>query len=153
MSKNKLDNKAIAEVYEILMLLDDENFEKIPENILETFKEKRDISYKADIQKLMDGEMLQDTKNILCALYYRYLATEEEKKVINEYKQSIKEELEKAEQDLKVGMSEDFFKNNTNITTEKDIVNEENVLPQVTVNENLFTKILNKIKGIFKKNK
>ena len=157
MSKNKLDNRAIAEAYEVLTLLDDENLEKIPEYVLDDFKEKRDTNYVIDIQKLMDGEMLQDTKNILCAMYYRYLATDEERKVIDDYKQSLKDELDKAEQDIQIGMSEDFFGINKKIETENNInsneqnLTEQNSLPQIKVNENIFTKILNSLKRIFKK--
>jgi len=161
MSKNKLDNRAIAEAYEVLTLLDDENLEKIPEYVLDAFKEKRDINYVIDIQKLMDGEMLQDTKNILCAMYYRYLATDDERKVIDDYKQSLKEELDKAEQDMQIGMSEYFFGINknkeieadNNINSNEQNLIEPNSLPQIKVNENVFTKILNSLKRIFKKNK
>ena len=158
MSKNKLDNRAIAEAYEVLTLLDDENLEKIPDYVLDAFKEKRDTNYAIDIQKLMDGEMLQDTKNILCAMYYRYLATDEERKVIDDYKQSLKDELDKAEQDIQIGMSEDFFGINKVKVTENEAnsneqnLTEQNVLPQIKVGENIFTKILNSLKRIFKKN-
>jgi len=156
MSRNKLDSKGIAEAYEILMLLDEENLEKIPENILETFKEKRDIDYEVNIEKLMDGEMLQDTKNILCAIYYKYLATDEERQVIDDYKQSLKEEIEKAEQDIQIGMTQDFFGINKNNETDQNStqeLTEQNTLPQVIVSDNIFIRILNKIKSIFKKNK
>lgn len=156
MSKNRLDSKGIAEAYEILMLLDEENLEKIPVNILETFREERDIEYEIDIDKLMGGEMLQDTKNILCAIYYKYLATDEERQVIDDYKQSLKEEIEKAEQDIQVGMTQDFFginKNNEMDQNSKQELTEQNTLPQVIVCDNIFIRILNKIKSIFKKNK
>ena len=161
MSKNKLDSRAIAEAYEVLTLLDNENLEKIPEYVLDAFKEKRDTNYIIDIQKLMDGEMLQDTKNILCAMYYRYLAAAEERKIIDDYKKSLKDELDKAEQDIQIGMSEDCFginrskaietDNNTN-NNEQNLT-EQNLLPQIKSNENIFTKILNSLKSIFKKNK
>ncbi|MBR6689320.1 MAG: hypothetical protein IKL68_04825 [Clostridia bacterium] len=156
MSKNRLDSKGIAEAYEILMLLDEENLEKIPENILETFKEKRDIDYEVNIEKLMDGEMLQDTKNILCAIYYKHLATDEERQVIDDYKESLKKEMEKVDQDIQVGMTQDFFGINKNDETHQNGEQErteQNTLPQVIVSDNIFIRILNKIKSIFKKNK
>lgn len=78
----KFDKKALSEVYSLIELLDEESYQKIPENLIYGIKKNMDNFYEVDTDKLLNGEYLQETKDILCAIYIKYLATEEELELI-----------------------------------------------------------------------
>jgi len=81
MENIKLDSKALTEVYEVLLMLDKDKFDKIPKNIIEGIKNNRDIEYEVDINDIEEN-MLSDTQKILATIYTYYLATPEEKSTI-----------------------------------------------------------------------
>ena len=69
--------RAFAEVYEILKYLDDENYNKIPQNVINALKENRDTKYDFFIDEAMpfyEQDILEETKAILFNLYRDYLA-------------------------------------------------------------------------------
>ncbi len=136
MVNTKFDRKALAEVYEVIIMLENKELNKIPEKLIETIKLNKDNEYEVDFQKLENGEMLPDTMKILAALYTYYLANEEEKNIINKL---INSKLEQNQINYPV------FKS-------KKVEIQENKQEQsITVikSNNFFTRILNKIKSIF----
>lgn len=147
--RKKLDKRALAEAYELLELLDDESYEKVPKEMLQAIKNERDIEYRIDIDSLLRGELMEDTKDILCAIYSEYLATDEEKEVIDKYKESLKKIQTKdmASQETPVY----FFENKIQVQIPIEEKQQEEI-SMVVYKENIIIKILNKIKSIFKKN-
>lgn len=148
MESGKLSKKALTEAYEILKLLDDESLEKIPENMLNAIQVNRDKTYAVDITKLVDGDILEETKDILCAVYCEYLATAEEKKVIDEYAESVKAEIEYETEESKVGIPIELFKSEVKEKAYNEITE---TLPKVVDKKNIITIVMERIKKIFRK--
>lgn len=136
MVNTKFDRKALTEVYEVIIMLENKELNKIPEKLIETIKLNKDNEYEVDFQKLENGEMLPDTMKILAALYTYYLANEEEKNIINKL---INSKLEQNQINYPV-----FKRKKVEIQKNKQ---EQSIT--VIKSYNLFTRILNKIKSIF----
>ena len=140
-------NNAYTEVYTILQDLNEEEFNKIPAEIIETIEVNRNEEYEYELDdelELKKQPMLPETKAILFNLFRDYLATPEQKaKIIrmqNEERQ--KNELKKSKM-----YSTDVFENKE----EKKIETPEKEIVQlVKYKENIFKKILNKIKSFLK---
>lgn len=140
-------NNAYTEVYTILQDLNEEEFNKIPAAIIETIEANRNEEYEYELDdelELKEQPMLPETKAILFNLFRDYLATPEQKaKIIrmqNEERQ--KNELKKSKM-----YSTDVFENKE----EKKIETPEKEIVQlVKYKENIFKKILNKIKSFLK---
>ena len=140
-------NNAYTEVYTILQDLNEEEFNKIPAAIIETIEANRNEEYEYELDdelELQEQPMLPETKAILFNLFRDYLATPEQKaKIIrmqNEERQ--KNELKKSKM-----YSTDVFENKK----EKKIETPEKEIVQlVKYKENIFKKILNKIKSFLK---
>ena len=148
MISGKLSKKALNEAYEILKLLDDESLEKIPEKLLSAMEISRDKTYTIDITSLIEGNILEETKDILSAIYCEYLATPEEKKVIAEYLNAIETESDFQQETLKFGIPIDLFERKI----EEKATNQQTVtLPDVAKKENVITFVINKIKNILRK--
>ena len=137
---------AYAEVYTILQDLNEEEYNKIPPEVVEAIKVNRNEEYEYELDdelELKEQPMLPETKAILFNLFRDYLATPEQKaKIIrmqNEERQ--KNELKKQQR-----YNTDVFANRQ----EKDISQEKNEEIQIVkYKENLFKRILDKIKRFF----
>lgn len=140
-------NEALVEVLEILNFLEDEDRKKIPDDLIKFFEENKSKTYVANIQYEEDISKLQlkdKTRQILAGLYLDYLCTDENEK--NEYKKVLRNQQNKYEKNLKENYSGNIlFENNKYIPVSSD--------EQLTVikKENIFTKIWNKLKNLFKK--
>lgn len=132
MLSTKFDKKALAEVYEVLIMLDKKDLTKIPKRLVETIKLNKDNEYEVDFQDIEDGKILPDTIKILSTLYTYYLASEEEKNVIFKLINSKKEQHK---------VDYPIFKNRI-----VDI-KEQNMM--IVKKDNLLKKILYKIKKFF----
>ena len=145
------DELAYAEVDEILNHIDDDYVKRIPQKIREFFKEERNKEYNTiiDINKPLEEQNLKrSTIVILAILNMNYWCdTDEEKREIIE-SWAKNEEREEAE------LREKY--NPDNIFKKKEKVQEENkklTTDLVQYKEpNIFKKILNKIKSLFKRN-
>ena len=76
---------AFAEVYVILEYLDEEDYEKIPEELLNVIEKNRNKEYKYEMNDEFDLEkqpMLVETKAILFNIFRDYLSTPEQKEKI-----------------------------------------------------------------------
>lgn len=138
---------AYTEVYTILEDLNEEEYNKIPPEVIETIKENRNEEYFFELDEdltLKEQTMLPETKAILFNLFRDYLATQEQKEKIikmqNEERQ--KNELEKQKQ-----YNIDVFANKYNQNKTERI----DEIQLVEYKENIFKKILNKIKRFFAK--
>jgi len=132
----KFDRRALTEVYQVLLMLEKDKFNKIPRDIIDGIKNNMDIEYEIDIHDI-EKEMLPDTERILATIYTYYLASKDEKNTIF---QMI--ELEKK----KKYENKEIFKEKK----EKQIV-EEKVLEIVPVNNSIIQKIKMWLRRILKK--
>ena len=141
---------AFTEVYEILNLLDEEEYKKIPQNIVSVIENNRNIEYKYEIDRkisLSNLPMLVETKAILFNLFRDYLSTPTQKQKIIEMQRE--ERVIEDKKKRKIYNPDDIFKIKQdkveNILEEKDLVKIKK--------ERFFNKIINKLKKVFGKNK
>lgn len=134
---------AYTEVNVVLQQLEEEEYNKIPVEVVEAIRENMNEEYKFKLDDelgLKEQKLLPETKAILFNLFRDYLATPEQRKKIikmqNDERQ--KNELKKQQK-----YSADIFKNRSKVSTyeEKQINNEEKI----------FHKIIDKVKNKFTK--
>lgn len=144
MFETTLDRRALAEVYTILRALEESTLKKIPSNIVDTIRYNMDFKYEVDYSKLLNNELLDDTKKILSVLYIDYLASYEERDVI--YKM----------ENLKYANNDDIFLNSNNKNISKsNTLNKSDKQEIIEVQEvkkgSFIQKIINRIKSIFER--
>lgn len=139
---------AYKEVYTILQELNEEEYNKIPPEIIEAIRANmnEEYEYKLDEElELKDHQMLSETKAILFNLFRDYLATPEQKEKIirmqNEERQ--KNEIKKQKQ-----YNTDVFERKQK---EKSAQIQHETTQLIEYKENIFKKILNKIIKFFAK--
>jgi len=145
------DEFAYAEVDEILNYIDENYVGRIPQKIREFFKEEKNKEYKPiiDVNKSLEEQNLRrSTIVILAILNMNYWCDSEEEK--KEIIQSWAENEEKAEAELREKYNPDnIFNKKKELQEEK----QEIITDLIQYKEpNIFKKILNKIKGLFKRN-
>lgn len=142
---------AYTEVYTILEDLNEEEYKKIPPEVIDTIRLNRNEEYFYELDEdleLKEQPMLPETKAILFNLFRDYLSTQEQKaKIIrmqNEERQ--KNELKKQKQ-----YNTDVFENKQrqNIEQIEDNKEKSTETNLVIYKENIFKRILNKIKRFF----
>lgn len=148
MNQTKYAN-AYTEVYEILSCLNNEEYLKIPEELIEVFEENRNLEYEYEIndeQDLSKQSMLKETKAILLNIFRNYLATPEQSQKIKKWLQEDREYLEKQKQEK---YNSNVFENNKKYEKTN---NEESktILPVEIERQSIFYRIINKLKRIFK---
>lgn len=148
MNQTKYAN-AYTEVYEILSCLNNEEYLKIPEELIEVFEENRNLEYEYEIndeQDLSKQPMLRESKAILLNLFRDYLATPEQNQKIKQWLQADRVYLENQKQKQ---YNNNVFENNKKY---EKINNEESktILPVVIKKQSIFYKIINKLKSFFK---
>lgn len=145
--------QAFTEVLEILSYLSKDNYNKISKELINAIESNRDTDYLYYIdttKSLEEQEMLEETKAILFNIYRDYLADNNTKQQIFNYQNQeniIKEQIKS--QNIKIN---DMFtqKSKTNGDEVKDISYENVALIEVKPKTNIFNKIINKIKSLFK---
>ena len=163
--------KAYTEVYTILQDLNEEEYSKIPPEVIETIEVNSDSTYEYELDEeleLKDQPMLPETKAILFNLFRDYLATPEQKaKIIrmqNEARQ--KNELKKRQlYDVNVfankgkeqydsvtqakQVKQEVQDNQEMEVTQDTQVTDKN-MQIIEYKENIFRKILDKIRNFFR---
>lgn len=139
---------AYVEVLEVLKQLNKEDFSKIPKEYIMYLEENSNkyFSFRYDLSKpLKDQNISENAKLILFFLFEKFGANEKQKKKINDFKANIiaQNEKEKAE---KYNYDDLFKKRNHQNKIEN--VNNKLVIQN---NTNIFLKIINYIKNIFKR--
>lgn len=137
---------AYTEVYTILQELNEEEYDKIPPEVVEAIKVNRNIEYEYELDdelELKEQPMLPETKAILFNLFRDYLATPEQKvkiiKMQNEERQ--KSELKKQQR-----YSADVFANKQ---SKNAVQQKKEKMQMVEYKENILKRILSKIKKYF----
>lgn len=139
--------KAYKEVIEILKYMPKDSVNKIPTDLLDTFKKNMDKNYefKVDISKnLEEQNILEETRAIFANIYRDYWATPYEKDIIQR-KEKFDRQKNEGNKKSKYNY-DDLFKKRNN---ESCIVEINDNLP-IIVKKGLCDKILNFIKRILK---
>ena len=146
---------AYTEVYTILQDLDEEEYNKIPPEVIETLDTNRNKEYEYfldDELELKDQPMLPETKAILFNLFRDYLATPEQKIKIIRMQNEARQKNELKKQQM---YNTDVFANKSiNKPTkidENEVKANKEKKQLVAYKENIFKRILNKIKSLFMK--
>ena len=135
---------AYTEVYEIIEQLNEEEYNKIPPQVINAIEENRNTEYEFELDEdieLKDQELLPETKAILFNLFRDYLSTPEQKeKIIKmQAEERLKNEQKKQEQ-----YNSDVFANKQ----KKQPIKEEHT-ELIEYKENIFKRIFNKIRQFF----
>lgn len=79
-----MESKAYTQAYVIIANLNEDLKKKIPPKVINAIKSKMDSSYEFYItdEDIENIEILEDTEKLLSVIYTDYLASEEERKVI-----------------------------------------------------------------------
>lgn len=139
---------AYTEVYTILQDLNEEEYNKIPPEVIKTIEENRNEDYEYELDdelKLKDQPMLPETKAILFNLFRDYLATPEQKAKIIRMQNEARQKNELKKQQM---YNTDVFANKIK---KKLPVNNNETMHIVEYKESIFKRILNKIKSFFVK--
>ena len=135
---------AYTQVYEIIKQLSEEEYAKIPNEVVEVIKENRNTEYKFELDddlKLKDQELLPETRAILFNIFREYLSTLEQKERIIRIQ---REERKKDEQRKIEQYHSNLFANKMN----NQKLPEENT-EIIKYKHNIIKKILNKIRELF----
>ena len=140
---------AYAEVYTILQELKEEEYNKIPLEVIETVKVNKNEEYEYELDdelELKEQPMLPETKAILFNLFRDYLATPEQKAKIIKMQSEARQKNELKKQQM---YNTDVFANKPkeNLTE-----NNNETMQIVEYRESILKRILNKIKSFFIKN-
>ena len=143
---------AYKEVYTVLQDLNEEEYNKIPSEIIETIKENSNEEYEFvlnDELELKEQLLLPETKAILFNLFRDYLATPVQKEKILKMQSEERKKLEEKKKQNYDNV--DIFKTNKQKDVEEKTNNQE-LQPVQIKKEGFFRKIINKIKLFFKNN-
>ena len=138
---------AYKEVYMILQDLNEEEYSKIPSEIIKVLKENMNEEYEFELDEeleLKEQQMLPETKAILFNIFRDYLATPEQKNKIIKMQNEERQKNEVKKQQM---YNTDMF-----INKEKDDSNIAEKNTQLAqYKENIFNRFFNKIKNLFNK--
>ena len=137
---------AYTEVYTILQELNEEEYSKIPPEVIETIEANRNEEYEYGLDdelELKEQPMLPETKAILFNLFRDYLASPEQKAKIIRMQNEARQKNELKKQQM---YNTDVFANKPK---ENQSSNNNETMQIVEYKENFFKKILNKIKSFF----
>lgn len=139
---------AFTQVYVILNELDDEDYAKIPPEVVDAIRKNRNKEYEFEIDEsvdLKDNNLLPEARALLFKIYRDYLATEKQrKKILNmQNEERAKKELKKKQQ-----YNSDVFANKKQ---ESELKATQQTTDIVSYKENIFKRIWDKLRGVFKK--
>ncbi len=148
MINQELLPKAYTEVLEILNYISEEYLSNIPKEIIDFFRKesKKDYQYNVtEFDTFENQKMLYETKVILSVLYRDYFVSDEVKKQILQ-EENIQMQIIEKEKSKKYNV-DDIFKNEKK---ENIIDKNESSVPRQIKKKGFFTKIIDKIKNMFK---
>ena len=140
--------RAYTEIECLLKYMPKEYIEKLPKKLIDLIHSQSDVMYKIPIdvnKNLTEQNFSKKTKDIIAVLKYNYWSTEDEKVALR----NIFNENEKKYQEMlmeKYNPNDIFKKKET--TKENQL---DNNMQMIEYKENIFWKILNKIKNKFKR--
>lgn len=148
-------NEAVGEVLQILKYTEDNLVRKIPKKLIEFWTEisKNNSEFKIDPNKpIKEIEIKEKSKDLIGMIYRNYWCSPEERK---EYDKILRENEEKFQEEARRKYNPDNIfkpieetKKIEEIESRNSEANNANIVPY---KENIFTKIIQKIKNILKK--
>lgn len=148
-------SNACAEVSTILPLLNKEEYNKIPPNVIEAIENNKNSEYMVVLDKnkeLKNQNLLNETRALLLVIFKDYLATSQQKEKI---KSALKNMEAEAEMQKKQKYNSNIFEHNIKSYDYTDNYN-DNATASVKTNElikvdeeSFIKKIINKIKNFF----
>ena len=140
----KFSRIALAQVYEILIQYED-GIENVPEKVIRFLDDNRDKEYIFDYgDDLENFKLEKDAENLLIYIYTKYLASEEEKNILENM---AKMQYEQKQKELQEKYRFDIF----NKKQEEHIEEMKEITLPVEYKESIIKKILKLIKRLFKK--
>lgn len=142
---------AYKEVFEILKYIPNADYNKIPKEKIELYKKLKDKNYnfKYDPSKTLDEQNVSKRAKAIIGLLLRdYWTTDIQRERILAKQKYERQKIEEAK--AQNYQYEDLFKNNKVETQQAEIKQNIVNVSMVEYKESVFTKILNKIKSIFK---
>lgn len=144
---------AYKEVFEILKYIPKVDYDKIPSKKIELYKTMQDKNYdfKYNPSKTLDEQNVSKRAKAIIGLLFRdYWATDTQReKILAKQKYERQRIEEEKAQNYKY---EDLFKTNGTVIQQTEIKDNVEKISLVEYKENIFTKLLNKIKSVFKRN-
>ena len=139
---------AYNEVLEILKHISKEEYNKIPQNIIKTFKlnasSENNFRYNPN-KTLQEQNVSETTRTIIAILFRDYWATNEQKEKIISVQNKEREKIEKYNTDA-------IFKTkNTGANEQNSLIEETRMI--VVNEEKWYKKLISLIKGLFNKTK
>ena len=149
-----MDNysNACAEVYAILNDLEEEDYNKIPLEVITAIKDNRNLDYIFELDydiDLKENILLKETRAILFNLYRDYLVTEEQKQKIIKMQNEERQKIELKKQQ-KYDSNIIFNKESKQVKNINNDISETTALTEVK-KESFIVRLINKIKRLFKK--
>ena len=94
-----IEAKAYTQVSYIISLMSENLKRKIPQDLIDLIEEKKDKNYEIEYTSIKSMKLLNDTKKLLSVIYTDYIATDEERRIIQNKERvlSLKQEKEKHE--------------------------------------------------------
>ena len=152
----KMENEeyavACTEILEILNYISKEDYNKVPKEVIQVLEKnkKDDIVFLYNPWKDINEQRMSETGRVMLASFFRdYWSTPEQRKKIKSF-QSNKRNIIEEEKRQRFG-SENLFKTKSVINEELERNKEKSSI--IVYRENIFSKILNKIKKLFKRNR
>lgn len=135
---------AFTQVYVILNRLDEEEFNRIPIEIVNAIRKNRNKEYQFEIDESLDSKdynLLPETRGLLFKIYRDYLATlEQRQKILKmQNEERRKSELKKQE----------YY--NKDVFADRNLKGKQEAKQLILYKENIFKKIWNKIIEVLKK--
>lgn len=149
--------KAYTEVLEILKYLPKEEYEKIPEERIEFFKNNcaKDYSFKFDISKTLEEQkFLKETNSIIIILFRDYFATDKQKEKLQ--KILLENERKYQEKQKEIYNPDKLFEKPNTMKIENETQNNKTANMQLIEVKNesklrlIFEKIISWIKNLKK---
>lgn len=139
--------KSYSEVLEFLKHIPKEEYERIPKSEIDFFESNKDVEYvfNFDAEKsFSDQELKKESKAIIVSLYKDYIASEKEKKIIEEILR-LNEEVHQSRLREKYNPDDVFKDNNQNKVKN---TNEELTVPS---HNRWYQKVMEFFRKIFSK--
>jgi len=151
---NNIYEKALAEVYQILLCFPEDIRLKIPKKLLELIKKEKDKDYKVNIKHpLNTGDYSKEAIVLLGMIYTDYLCAPEEKNIRKKRALELKQIYDKQNSE-KYNQDNIFKKVNNKVENEKEEISENNMeTALVQYKESFFARFKNFIFKILHINK
>lgn len=141
-----ISSNTYEEVYEILRYMDKITVMRIPEEILNTIKKKRNVNYKTKIDKndiFNEENISKEALDFLCWIDYKFWMDESRKMKID---QINFDKIKKYEEEKREKYNPDKLFKDKKIESMDSL---SNALEMIEYKETIIRKFINKIKSIF----